>query len=472
MLVARRTLLRQGLAFSDAAALLVSFAAAYWLAAEVFGRYLDSFAKYTWLIFLIVPIWLGCLWIFGLYTSAAYQSVSTVLNSLLRTQFLAGLLLLSLMYITRSEAISRVLIQTFLVVSFAVLNFQKLALKVIIEHGRRWPERGQRKIVLLASPPDFAARYLDIARVHSSLQADVVGVVTTELTQRDFVAAKASAIIGVIDDLPVLLQTRVIDEVVVVSTLSQLELERVSRWCSNRGILMRILIEVPPPVLGVWNADHLDDGAFLLSLSTIPQNAHQMFVKRIVDVMGGVIGLLVCAIAYAWYGPRLRHETGDSIVFRQQRVGQNHRHFTLYKFRTMRAGSEQIKSALGAQNEMTGPIFKLRNDPRVTPTGRKLRRRHLDELPQFWNVLKGEMSLVGTRPPTGDETAVYLEHHQRRLSMRPGLTGLWQLNGNGTVKDFEEVVKLDCEYIDNWSLWLDFKIVAKTVTKVMRGEAW
>jgi lipopolysaccharide/colanic/teichoic acid biosynthesis glycosyltransferase len=197
-----------------------------------------------------------------------------------------------------------------------------------------------------------------------------------------------------------------------------------------------------------------------------------MFVKRIVDVMGGVIGLLVCAIAYAWYGPRLRHETGDSIVFRQQRVGQNHRHFTLYKFRTMRAGSEQIKSALGAQNEMTGPIFKLRNDPRVTPTGRKLRRRHLDELPQFWNVLKGEMSLVGTRPPTGDETAVYLEHHQRRLSMRPGLTGLWQLNGNGTVKDFEEVVKLDCEYIDNWSLWLDFKIVAKTVTKVMRGEAW
>jgi lipopolysaccharide/colanic/teichoic acid biosynthesis glycosyltransferase len=138
----------------------------------------------------------------------------------------------------------------------------------------------------------------------------------------------------------------------------------------------------------------------------------------------------------------------------------------------MRADAEQLKAALGVRNEMNGPIFKLKDDPRVTVTGRKLRRRHLDELPQFWNVLKGEMSLVGTRPPTGDETVAYLEHHQRRLSIKPGLTGLWQLNGNGAVTDFEEVVKLDCEYIDNWSLWLDAKIVAKTITKVMRGDGW
>jgi lipopolysaccharide/colanic/teichoic acid biosynthesis glycosyltransferase len=195
-------------------------------------------------------------------------------------------------------------------------------------------------------------------------------------------------------------------------------------------------------------------------------------LERIIDVMGAAIGLVACAIAYLWYGLRLRREAGDSVLFRQQRVGQNGRRFMLCKFRTMCAGAEQIKAGLGGQNEMSGPIFKLKDDPRVTPTGRNLRRRHLDELPQFWNVLKGEMSLVGTRPPTGDETAAYLEHHHRRLSMKPGLTGLWQLNGNGVVKDFEEVVKLDCEYIDNWSLWLDCKIVAKTVAKVMRGDAW
>jgi lipopolysaccharide/colanic/teichoic acid biosynthesis glycosyltransferase len=138
----------------------------------------------------------------------------------------------------------------------------------------------------------------------------------------------------------------------------------------------------------------------------------------------------------------------------------------------MYSGSEQCKAELDRHNEMNGPIFKLRNDPRVTHTGRRLRRRHLDELPQFWNVLKGEMSLVGTRPPTENEAVVYSDHHQRRLSIKPGLTGLWQLSGNGAVKDFEEVVKLDCEYIDNWSLWLDFKIVARTIAKVVRGNAW
>jgi lipopolysaccharide/colanic/teichoic acid biosynthesis glycosyltransferase len=189
-------------------------------------------------------------------------------------------------------------------------------------------------------------------------------------------------------------------------------------------------------------------------------------------VIGATLGLCACVIAYICYGRRLRRESGASVLFRQERVGWNGRRFTLYKFRTMRADSEQLKAALDARNEMNGPIFKLKDDPRVTPTGRKLRRRHLDELPQFWNVLRGDMSLVGTRPPTDDETAAYLEHHQRRLSIKPGLTGLWQLNGNGAVKDFEDVVKLDCEYIDNWSLWLDAKIVAKTVTKVMRGDAW
>jgi lipopolysaccharide/colanic/teichoic acid biosynthesis glycosyltransferase len=114
----------------------------------------------------------------------------------------------------------------------------------------------------------------------------------------------------------------------------------------------------------------------------------------------------------------------------------------------------------------------MREDPRVTPTGKTLRERHLDELPQFWNVLKGEMSLVGTRPPTTMEVEHYDPHHHRRLSMKPGVTGLWQVKGNGEINDFEEVVKLDCEYIDNWSLWLDLKIIAKTVVKVAAGGGW
>lgn len=160
------------------------------------------------------------------------------------------------------------------------------------------------------------------------------------------------------------------------------------------------------------------------------------------------------------------------MFFAQTRVGKNGRRFSLYKLRTMYADAGQRLNELARFNEMRGPIFKMKNDPRVTPTGRVLRERHLDELPQFWNVLKGDMSLVGTRPPTTSEFEVYDDHHYRRLSIKPGLTGLWQIKGNGKVTDFEDVVKLDCEYIDNWSIWLDCKIIAKTVIKMISRTGW
>jgi lipopolysaccharide/colanic/teichoic acid biosynthesis glycosyltransferase len=302
--------------------------------------------------------------------------------------------------------------------------------------------------------------------------ADVVGLITPNTARLPVTTVDAVPVLGAVDDLPRLMQTHVIDEVVVVSSLEKPPLERLSRWCAVRGVVMRILVEVPCPNIGIWDAEYMSAGAFMLSLSTGPQNAYHLASKRMVDVIGAAIGLLACGVALLCYGRSLRRETGASVLFRQQRVGWNGRRFTLYKFRTMRAEAEELRAALGGRNEMNGPIFKLRDDPRVTVTGRKLRRRHLDELPQFWNVLKGEMSLVGTRPPTCDETAVYSEHHQRRLSIKPGLTGLWQVHGNDAMNDFEEIVKLDCAYIDNWSLWLDAKIVAKTVSKVIRGDAW
>jgi lipopolysaccharide/colanic/teichoic acid biosynthesis glycosyltransferase len=161
-----------------------------------------------------------------------------------------------------------------------------------------------------------------------------------------------------------------------------------------------------------------------------------------------------------------------AVLFRQPRRGHNGRLFTLYKFRTMYPDAERQRHQILERNEMNGHIFKIRNDPRIIPGGRLMRSLHLDELPQFWNVLRGEMSIVGPRPCATDEFPQYENHHRRRLSVKPGITGAWQIQGNGAVKDFEQVVKLDCEYIDQWSLWLDFKIAAKTVTKVMRGDGW
>ena len=152
------------------------------------------------------------------------------------------------------------------------------------------------------------------------------------------------------------------------------------------------------------------------------------------------------------------------------RVGKNGRRFKIYKFRSMYMDAEERKKELMSQNEMEGLMFKMENDPRVTKVGKFIRKTSIDELPQFWNILKGEMSLVGTRPPTEDEFLQYEGYHRRRLNMTPGLTGLWQVSGRSDTKNFEEIVAMDVEYIDNWSLKEDIKILFKTVGVVLKGK--
>ncbi|MBV8771851.1 MAG: sugar transferase [Deltaproteobacteria bacterium] len=472
MLVARRRLLRQGLAVLDAGTLTLGLMLSYVIAGIAFHRQFTSFRLYIWLLGPIIIIWLLCLTAFGLYRSASYHSRNGVLCRLLEAEFLASLLLFSVMYLTRSEVISRLLLQTFVAVGFVLLAFQKLALSAYIRNARLRPNVQRRKVVLVADP-DNADRCLRLMEAHASLLADVIHVLSpTAMDSHGLSFARMDTRLGNLDELPLIVQRQVVDEVIAVPPLERSVLERISGWCSVRGILLRIWLELPCPAVGHWAIEYFGENAFLVSLVTVPQNAVSLVLKRIIDVLGAAVGMVFCGVIYTCYGQRLRRESGDSPIFSQKRIGKNGRAFTLYKFRTMGTGAEQQKNAVNFRNEMHGPIFKIKNDPRVTSTGSKLRRRYLDELPQFWNVLRGEMSLVGTRPPTADETAAYGQHHHRRLSMKPGITGLWQLEGNGTINEFEQVVKLDCEYIDHWSLWLDARILGKTISKVLRGDGW
>ena len=193
------------------------------------------------------------------------------------------------------------------------------------------------------------------------------------------------------------------------------------------------------------------------------------FLKRLIDIIGGLVGSIVSLPIILIVAVPLLIESRGPLIFKQQRVGKNGRVFNIYKLRSMYVDAEERKKELMAQNKMDGLMFKMDNDPRITKVGRFIRKTSIDELPQFWNVLKGDMSLIGTRPPTLEEFSKYESHHKRRLSMRPGITGMWQVSGRSEIKNFEDVVKLDCEYIDNWSIWLDIKIMLKTVRVVIRG---
>lgn len=201
-----------------------------------------------------------------------------------------------------------------------------------------------------------------------------------------------------------------------------------------------------------------------------PMKIYESFIKRTLDVAGGLVGTIISLPVIAITAIPLLIESPGPLIFKQQRVGKNGRIFNIYKLRSMYTDAEERKKELMDENKMEGLMFKMDNDPRITKIGRFIRKTSIDELPQFWNVLKGDMSLVGTRPPTVDEFEQYESHHKRRLSMRPGITGMWQVSGRSDIQDFEEVVKLDVEYIDNWSIWLDIKILFKTIGVVLKGS--
>lgn len=211
------------------------------------------------------------------------------------------------------------------------------------------------------------------------------------------------------------------------------------------------------------------DGTPVFSLVSGPDRELALATKRLLDLVASAVGLVLLSPVLAAIALSIAGSGGRPILFRQLRVGLHGRPFHVLKFRSMTRDAESRRAELASRNEINGRAFKLTDDPRVTGVGRILRRTSLDELPQLWNVLRGEMSLVGPRPPLPDEVAGYDLWHRRRLSMKPGITGLWQVGGR-REPDFDRWVAADLEYIDRWSLWLDFRILARTIPAALQGR--
>lgn len=248
-----------------------------------------------------------------------------------------------------------------------------------------------------------------------------------------------------------------------------LNLEYTIHEFENMGITVNLSINTFGLKLHEKKVSELS-GYSVLTFSSKIFNENQLIAKRLLDIVGGIVGCLITVILTIILTPIILIESPGPVFFSQVRVGKNGRRFRIYKFRTMCVDAEERKQELMALNEMNGHMFKITNDPRITRVGSFLRKTSLDEFPQFLNILKGDMSLVGARPPTEDEFLQYESRHKRRLALKSGLTGLWQVSGRSDITDFEEVVKLDLEYIDNWSLLVDLKILLKTVGVVIFGR--
>ena len=273
-----------------------------------------------------------------------------------------------------------------------------------------------------------------------------------------------------INNLTARLITDPFDEVFInTPNIPQKDMQDIIKGFEEMGVTTHYTLELPGIGLACTQFDDFLDYS-VITYSMNRTSYKRLFIKRGLDILGGIVGLVFTGIITLFLAPAIKLDSPGPVFFSQTRIGKNGRRFKIYKFRSMYIDAEERKKELAAQNEMNGLMFKMKDDPRITKVGAFIRKTSLDEFPQFLNVLKGDMSLVGTRPPTEEEFSKYNEHYRRRLSMTPGLTGLWQISGRSDITDFDEVVKLDLEYIDNWSLTEDFTIIMKTVYVVLFGR--
>lgn len=284
-----------------------------------------------------------------------------------------------------------------------------------------------------------------------------------------------------IDNIPVVanadnmlerIKNMTVDAVFINISFSQqfsLNIKQILHDFQSMGIIVHVNIDA----LELDVADKVIEnlGAFkVVSYTNKLRNSGQLIIKKIIDMIGAIVGLMITGVVSIILVPLIRLDSKGPAFYAQTRVGKNGRHFKMYKFRSMYMDADKRKEELMEKNEMQGAMFKMENDPRITRVGKFIRKYSLDELPQFYNVLKGDMSLVGTRPPTVDEVEKYKVEQKRRLSVTPGMTGLWQVSGRSDIYDFDQIVKLDLEYIDKWSIGLDLKLLIKTIVVCFEGK--
>jgi exopolysaccharide biosynthesis polyprenyl glycosylphosphotransferase len=406
--------------------------------------------RYFNLLFYSIPLILLFFYRQGLYGEIRFDSVRRIAWKTILSLLSAGIASSAILYLTHAGYFSRLLFGYYFLIASALLLAEKTGLKFLQNY---WRSRGYnlRNVVIVGAGeklqhlldyiearPEWGLRVLKVFAFDQTTLNELRSLMEREPVDEVYLAFSRSAQ-GVCDTGPLLSLAERFGKVikVAVNLDEELSVSRVD-FCRLGDM----------PALAFYSKTLDPD---------------QLLLKRVIDIVGSLVGLAIIAALFPFIALAIKLDSPGPIFFGHTRVGLNGRRFKLYKFRSMYPDAEARKMELMERNEHQGPIFKLQDDPRVTKVGRFLRRTSLDELPQFWNVFKGEMSLVGTRPPTPNEVEQYQAWHYRRISIRPGITGLWQVSGRNLVHDFDEIVNLDLKYIAQWSIALDVKILFKTL---------
>ncbi|HUP45686.1 MAG TPA: sugar transferase [Thermoanaerobaculia bacterium] len=417
---------------------------------------------------LVLVIWSVLLFSYHSYHSHRTVPLRKEALTILRVVVVGNVLLATLAFLLPLRDLSRAWFVLFAVLSALLLLAEKIVLRVMARYVRS-KGLNYRTLLIVGT----GRRALEIARMiadHKYWGYKILGFVSDG--HRLSNGWGRYRVLGTVPDLKKILEearTEPIDEIVFAVTRKKLdEMKQIFLMCEELGIRTRVAMNFFQNRVARVEVEELE-GVPFLTFTTTPSNETHLALKRLLDVAISVLLLALALPIVVIAALAIRLTSPGSVVFKQERLGLNGRIFTLYKFRTMIEDADRHREEVHHLNQMTGPVFKAKGDPRITPVGRFLRKFSLDELPQLWNVLKGDMSLVGPRPPIPEEVASYHRWHRRRLSMKPGLTCLWQVSGRNNV-DFDRWMELDLQYIDNWSPTLDFKILLRTIPAVLSGK--
>ena len=422
-----------------------------------------SIRDYFVIMILIIPIWSLSLYFNGMYRSLRTKNIFEIVWIIVKAAFFTTITFGTLVFIFKLEYVSRVFFIMLLVIGTFFLLLEKIAIFFVM-HSVRKKGYNFRKILIVGTGKR-AVHFIRKLEEHPEWGFRIVGIVDYDHVNVGKIVSGIE-VLASLDKIPQLIQRRAIDEVIFLIPRSQLgKIEEYLYVCETHGVNATIAVDLFDVKISKLRQTDID-GIPLITFDTTPASDHQLFLKRTIDVVGSALGIIILSPLLLMIAILIRLTSPGPVFYIQKRSGLNGRRFILYKFRSMYKGAHQRLAELADRNEVSGPIFKIKNDPRITYVGKILRKFSLDELPQLFNVLRGQMSLVGPRPPLPKEVNQYEPWQRRRLSMRPGITCLWQISGRNKIS-FDAWMKLDLEYIDSWSLWLDIKILFKTIPAVL-----
>jgi exopolysaccharide biosynthesis polyprenyl glycosylphosphotransferase len=425
---------------------------------------LHPIQNYSWMVLSGAVWWAVTAYTLGLYRPSIRRSDGEKIRIVAESAILMGLFLGFLSFALKLD-LSRPLIALFVAYQSLMLVLARIGVALHSRY-RSHPSRTQRNIVVVGT--NSKAR--EMARLISRYSDWGLRFLGHVESSSDSGASRDRDVLGAIADIPRILEQNVVDEIIFVGTDSGdlTGFDEVLAICKEQGVRTRVAADFFPAKVSKVSMEFLE-GVPLITFSTTPDHAFSLLLKRLMDIVISFLLIALLMPVMLAVALLVRVTSKGKVIYRQVRCGLYGRRFVLYKFRSMYEGAEDVLWEIRHLNEMDGPVFKMRNDPRVTPLGRWLRKSSIDEWPQFWNVLKGDMSLVGPRAPLPEEVKEYTRWQRRRLSVKPGITCLWQVSGRNEV-DFHEWMKLDLHYIDNWSLLLDLKILLRTFPVVLLGK--